>query len=38
MKKRQEFYCKLGQAVVNVALCLALSSIYAIYIVYALMK
>ena len=38
MTKKQRFYYKLGQAVVNATLCLALSSTYAIYIVYALVK
>ena len=37
-KRVKEFYCKLGQAVINVAACLALSSAFAFYIVCALVK
>lgn len=35
-KKQKEFYCKLGQAVVNVALFLGTCSVFAFYIVSAL--
>lgn len=35
-KREKEFYCKLGQAVCNVTLCIAISSVFAFYFVYAL--
>lgn len=35
-KRQKQFYCKLGQAVVNVSLMLAMSSVFAFYFVYAL--
>lgn len=37
-KKEKEFYCKLGQAVTNIAGLLFISSVFAFYIVYALVK
>ena len=37
-KRQKQFYCKLGQAVVNVSLMLAMSSVFAFYFVYALVK
>lgn len=37
-KKQKQFYCKLGQAVVNVSLMLAMSSVFAFYFVSALVK
>lgn len=35
-KREKQFYCKLGQAVTNVVLCLAMSSAFAFYFVAAL--
>lgn len=37
-KREKQFYCKLGQAVVNVTLMLAVSSVFAFYFVAALIK
>ena len=37
-KREKQFYCKLGQAVVNVALMLSVSSAFAFYFVAALVK
>ncbi len=36
MNKKQKFYCKLGQAVVNMTLGLAFSAMWAGFFVYAL--
>lgn len=38
MTKEQRFYCKLGQAVVNIACLLAFSAVWAGFFVYALIK
>lgn len=35
-KQKKQFYCKLGQAVSNIAGLLFISSAFAFYIVYAL--
>lgn len=37
-KREKQFYCKLGQAVCNVTLFLAMSSAFAFYFVAALVK
>ena len=35
-KREKQLYCKVGQAVCNIALMLALSSVYAFIFVYAM--
>ena len=37
-KREKQFYCKLGQAVCNVTLFLAMCSVFTFYFVYALVK